>query len=190
MSGYQDNDHLIFRRSTIVIIGRLRYVIALCLCVIALHIGVTFTLIIPYWDEILNRSVFIIPVLAFFYIGVPILVGIKFWFALEDQLDEKYEVTPEGVLKATYKAPLKMFATQSGPVHRVDSGYFSRRGFLALLFNYGNVYLQVGWAQRRFVLLDVHKPARVLALIMHRAKSAPKKKEESALTGVMERIEE
>lgn len=178
------NEHLIFRRCIFAAIKEMKHVTALVMTYLYLAIGFLVVVLIPNYKSITGSEGRKVPLQAggIFLYGVLPLVVILLWYLRHHDLgDEIYEVTPDDIIRVTYKTWGQFTSPREGMVQRVDNGYFVRRGISQNLFNWGDVVLQVGWSRYPFILKDVYKPAQVLGLILHRARQEPVKIRESAL---------
>lgn len=185
-NSYLMNEHLIFHRCIFAAIKEMKHVTALVVTYLYLAIGFTVVVLIPNYKSITGSEGRKVPLQVggiFLYIVLPIIVGILWYLRYHDLGDEIYEVTPDDIIRVTYKTWGQFTSPREGRVHRVDNGHFVRRGLSQNLFNWGDVVLQVGWSRDPFILKDVYKPARVLALILHRARQEPIVVRESALAG-------
>lgn len=180
-----EEEHLVFRRCLFAAIKEMRHVTALVFAYLYLAVGLTAVVVIPHIKDTVYAEGSRLPLLGggiVFYILIPLVIGLKWYLALRDLRDEKYEVTPDGILRTVYQTLGRFQSPREGAVARIYSGYFVRDGYLQNIFNFGDVKLQVGWSNTPFILKDVYKPARVLGLIMQRAKRQQvRKSQESAL---------
>jgi hypothetical protein len=137
----------------------------------------------PYLQYATITPITIAFLMAFY--TIPVIAIIIFGFDLRDATDEKYEITEDGKISILYRKWATFYSPRSGDVSRVDTGYIIQDGLLANLFNYGDVFLQVGWSKTPFKITEVNNPQKVLRTILERAKAPSAEEGESALGNIM-----
>ena len=166
------NHPIIFKRSLFAVWREMRYVIALAIAYLFLATGLTVVVVVPNWGDLMGTEGNKLPLWLGFgllYVIAGLWVAVQFYFCWRDMNDERYEITPEGMLVTIYQTWAQFYSPRSIEISRIDSGYFKREGRLQYFLNFGDVVLQGGFAKEPFVLKDVPRPARVLRIILNRA---------------------
>jgi len=102
----------------------------------------------------------ILPLQAVMLLAIIIvLIGLGWWvYAYLDWSNDIYIVTPDQVLDVNHK-PLAQEERRAAPLKNILSVEFQQNGIIALLFNYGTVYIGVG--ETKLTFDDVPNPADV-----------------------------
>lgn len=148
---------LVIRRSIFAAGRWLAYPAVLLVCCLVLVAGVVATRAL-HW--------FFIVIISTGSLSVTIAV---IWLSALDWYDEYYLIDDEGQLIISYKTPLKYDTTRNGPISALQDVWCVRRGLWKIVFDYGDIYLQVGWSRRPFVLRDVSHPYSMKERIRQRA---------------------
>ena len=175
---------MVFHRCIFAAVKEMKHVTALMVAYLYLGIGLAVIVIMPYLDTITGSEGEKAPLFVaavFLYIFLPCLTIALWYLRWRDLHDEIYEIMPDDIICITYKTLGRFYSPRKGNVHQIESGYPIRKGLSQYLFNWGDVYLQVGRAVYPFVLKDIRRPSSVLGKILYRARQEPVKIRESAL---------
>ncbi|MBN2502638.1 MAG: cyclic nucleotide-binding domain-containing protein [Anaerolineales bacterium] len=120
------------------------------------------------------------------FLGLLVPVG---WFIYQfaDWKNDIYQLTPDSIIDSERK-PLGKEITNSAPVNNILSLRNNRPNLLAILFNYGNVDINVG--DETFVFRHVHDPARIQSEIVLRMEKIKFEEEETQASRERERMAE
>jgi len=117
------------------------------------------------------------------------------WVSAKDWRDEYYIINSEHEIVLHYQTPMQYRTERRGSLATMGDAWSVRNGFKQMLFNFGDVHIQVGWSKFPFKLRDVNRPDEVVEILKKRAYIARqekrgKKPEEDAVQHVMEQWEE
>lgn len=108
-------------------------------------------------------------------VGV-IIDGAMWVYEYIDWSNDLYQVTADQIIDINRK-PFGEESRKSAPLENILGMEYKRNGFLAMLFNFGTVFITVGGTQFNFE--DVADPPAVLQDIMRRQQARAQKKKES-----------
>jgi hypothetical protein len=120
-------------------------------------------------DPVLGVSLFL--GLFILYIGVLLWWGYQYW----DWSDDVYQLTPDQILDIE-KKPLGTEDKKSAPLDSILSLEHTRLGIIQLIFNYGDVIINVG--QTKFDFRGVYNPDRVHADVADYIEARRRKRQE------------
>lgn len=148
-----ENNTLSVRRSPFAALRWLIKPVALVLSGITMLTGLILTHA-TFW-------VFIV-VLGLLMLPLSILV---LYLNFNDWKDDIYQIDKYGTLQIIYRTWLKYRSIRRGPIAALVDAWVVQRGITRILFNFGDIYLTVGWSRRPFILRDVQAPYSVAAQI-------------------------
>jgi len=124
-----------------------------------------------------------------------VIYTVVFFLAILDWRDERYEVTEDGKFKVHYRKLFRLRTEAEGNVKNIENIRIVHRGAMQNLFPYGDMYVQVGWEKRRFVLRDVPRPSKAREELLKRvdqAKAVTEEQEQSTeiLDELLQMLEE
>ena len=107
--------------------------------------------------------------------GLFLFILFPWWlYHYVDWRNDIYQLTDKYILDIE-KKPLGTEVKKSAPLENILSLAHKRPGFIGYIFNYGNVFINVGEAQ--FDFIGVHNPARVQQDIFNRMHALRRQKE-------------
>jgi uncharacterized membrane protein YdbT with pleckstrin-like domain len=88
-------------------------------------------------------------VLIFPVILIYLVLGGIYWYRSEDWHNDTYAISETQIIDRT-KKPLGREETRTASMSNIEAIRFEQKGILALIFNYGTVYLRVGQTELTF----------------------------------------
>ncbi len=89
-----------------------------------------------------------------------ILPPLAFWWGWHyvDWSNDIYRITADKIIDSE-KKPLGDEVTKSAPLENIFSMELERKGFIGVVFNFGNVVINTG-TDSKFIFLNINNPAR------------------------------
>jgi hypothetical protein len=160
--------------------------------------------IVLVWDVILQTIVLlglisIYPLWYYFFetsislaggsiVAFLIVATLVWWvYGFLDWRNDLYQVTPEQIMDI-YRVPFGDEDRKSAPLENILSTNYERNGFIGLLFNFGNVNIQVGTLN--FDFINVADPPSVQKDIVQRMNARIQKKRQTDSAAERERMAE
>jgi hypothetical protein len=147
---YERDGVITYRKHWLVLLGKTWQPILVFLLLL-------FGFIYLVWPKSNGVSMFsasLVLLLGFLYMIVFLWWGYNYW----DWSDDIYQLTPDQVLDIE-RRPLGEEDKKTAPLDSILSLEHSREGIIQLIFNYGNVIINVG--QTKFIFKGVHNPDQV-----------------------------
>jgi hypothetical protein len=139
-------------------------------------------------SRILTTQAWAVELPVLFFLGLLHLAAFLWWgYNYLDWSNDIYQLTPEQILDIERK-PLGEEIKKSAPLDSILSLEHSREGIIQLIFNYGNVIINVG--QTQFIFRGVTNPDDVHKDIADAIETLQRKKEEASSTRDRQRLVE
>jgi hypothetical protein len=124
-------------------------------------------------------------VLIFPIILIYLVLGGIYWYRSEDWHNDTYAISETQIIDRT-KKPLGREETRTASMGNIEAIRFEQKGILALIFNYGTVFLRVGQTELTFD--NVFNPSDVQRDIYRRIVEREQKQQQERNTQERERV--
>jgi hypothetical protein len=144
-------------------------------------------IVLALWYTLSIKADVLTVALVIFLSAILLAAPILWWaYQYIDWRNDIYQITADKII-ASEKKPLGDERTQSAPLEHIQSLEHERLGLLGLLFNFGNVKINISSGQP-FVFYGVHDPARTQQDIFARMYAFRRRKEEIEAAREHERV--
>ena len=129
--------------------------------------------------------------LFIFALGVAMLPLslIVLWLNFNDWRDDLYSIDENGEFNIQYRTWMRYRSSRRGPIASLQDAWVVQRGPLRFVFNFGDIYIQVGWSRIPFCLRDVQDPRDMVTAIKHLAEYYRNRPEEESVDAVSVMLE-